>query len=71
MIIYINDEKLIKNVLLGVYIYLLMLDFENGVWVLCVLFELGMVLLKYFYIGVVYLYMLVGSWYYIEYLDDL
>ncbi len=32
--IHTNDEKLIKNALPGVHIYPLMLDPENGVWVL-------------------------------------
>ncbi len=53
--IHTNDEKLIKNALPGVHIYPLMLDSENGVWVLRVLFEPGTVLPKHFHTGVVHM----------------
>ncbi|MCG9709668.1 MULTISPECIES: 2,4'-dihydroxyacetophenone dioxygenase family protein [unclassified Pseudoalteromonas] len=69
--IHTNDEKLIKNALPGVHIYPLMLDSENGVWVLRVLFEPGTVLPRHFHTGVVHLYTLAGSWHYTEYPDDL
>lgn len=68
--IHTNQEKLIKNVLPGVHLYPLMLDVENGMWVLRVLFEPGVTLPKHFHTGVVHFYTLSGCWYYLEYPDD-
>ena len=61
---------LIRDVLPGVHIYPCFLDAENGVWVLRVLFEPGVVLPKHFHTGSVHLYTMSGSWHYVEYPDQ-
>ena len=64
--IHTNDEKLIKRFARRAF-YPLMLDSENGVWVLRVLFGPGTVLPKHFHWGCTFIYP-AGSWHYTEYL---
>ncbi|WP_448211308.1 2,4'-dihydroxyacetophenone dioxygenase family protein [Colwellia sp. MEBiC06753] len=54
----------------GVHVSPLFLDPENGIWVLRVQFEPGVVLPKHFHTGVVHLYTMSGSWNYVEYPDQ-
>lgn len=68
--VHTEQEKLIKNVLPGVHIYPLMLDVENGVWVLRAQFDPGVTLPNHFHTGTVHLYTLSGCWHYIEYPED-
>ncbi|RDV28919.1 2,4'-dihydroxyacetophenone dioxygenase [Alteromonas aestuariivivens] len=68
--VHTEQEKLIQNVLPGVHLYPLVLDTENGLWVLRVQFEPGVTLPKHFHTGIVHLYTLSGCWHYIEYPED-
>ncbi|WP_105255715.1 2,4'-dihydroxyacetophenone dioxygenase family protein [Pseudoalteromonas sp. T1lg75] len=68
--IHTEQQEIIKNALPGVHLHPLVLDVENGLWVLRVQFEPNVTLPKHFHTGIVHLYTLSGCWHYLEYPDD-
>lgn len=68
--LHTENQTVVKDVLPGVHIFPLMLDPENGVWVIRAQFEPGVTLPKHFHTGIVHLYTMSGCWHYIEYPED-
>jgi len=60
----------VGSVLPGLKVWPLMLDSENGLWVLRVRFEPGTRLPMHFHTGTVHFYQLSGTWNYVEYPED-
>ncbi len=57
----------IKDALPGVDLHPLLIDAENGLWVLRAQFQPGVTLPMHFHTGTVHFYTLSGCWYYLEY----
>lgn len=65
-----HKEGCVINAIPGVDVTPCFLDSENGVWVLYANFHPNTILPRHFHTGSVHFFTTKGSWYYIEYPDD-
>ena len=66
-----NEAPIFKGLLHpGISAYPLLLDPQNGIWVLRVIFGPGITLPLHFHTGTVHIYTMSGKWYYTEYPDQ-